>query len=129
LRHHKICFAFLGVFLLFSGCARLVGDKTPIEKVYYESQSVGFDEGKVKEIDKTPYIGDQPSFYPIVVPPVVKKVWICPHLTEEGNMVGGYFLYIIVKEPAWYIEDNGQKENIEVIVPYKEKGAIEKQGE
>ncbi|HRR97024.1 MAG TPA: TraV family lipoprotein [Candidatus Ratteibacteria bacterium] len=127
--HHKIYFAFLGVFLLFSGCARLVGDKTPIEKVYYESQSVGFDEGKVKEIDKTPYIGDQPSFYPIVVPPVVKKVWICPHLTEEGNMVGGYFLYIIVKEPAWYIEDNGQKENIEVIVPYKEKGAIEKQGE
>ncbi len=127
--HHKIYFAFLGVSLLFSGCARLVGDKTPIEKVYYESQSVGFDEEKVKEIDKTPYIGDQPSFYPIVVPPVVKKVWICPHLTEEGNMVGGYFLYIIIKEPAWYIEDNGQKENIKVIVPYKEKGAIEKQGE
>ena len=122
---HRILFLLLGISLLASGCASLEGDKTPVEKVYYKSQVGGFDKEQVKKIEKQPYIGDQPSFYPIVIPPVVKKVWICPHLTEEGNMVGGYWLYIIVKEPAWYIEENGQKENIPVIVPYKEKGATQ----
>ncbi len=122
-KHKKTLFLFLGISLFFSGCCStsLVGEKTPVEKVYYKSQVGEFDEEKVKEIEKTPYMGDQPSFYPIVIPPVVKKTWICPHLTEEGNMVGGYWLYIIVKEPAWYIEENGQKENIQVVVPYKEK--------
>jgi len=116
----KVKVAILGVLFL-SGCATIVGDKTPIEKVYYKSQSVQVAEQKMKDIKKTPIPQGQESFYPVINPPVIKRVWVLPHTTEEGNLVGGYWLYIIIKEPSWYIEENGGKQNIQVIIPFKEK--------
>jgi hypothetical protein len=110
------------ISLLLSGCSSvLMGDKTPMEKVYYKSQSVQTNqEENIKKIEKTPVNQYQHPFYPVINPPEVKRVWICPHTTENGNLIGGYWIYIITKEPSWYIESpEGKKENIKVIIPYK----------
>ena len=109
------------IIVLFSGCARaLVGDKTPVEKVYYRSQGVQLP--KIKEIKVLPYTGYQKSFYPVINPPVVKRVWILPFQTETGALVGGFWMCIIVKEPSWYIETYERKTRIKpVVIPYKEE--------
>lgn len=117
--------------IVLSGCGRAIleGDKTPMEKVYFKSQSVSKEE--VKDIKTTPIPQSMPSYYPVINPPEIKRVWILPHITEEGNLVGGYWIYIITKQPSWYIEENGAKENIKVIIPYKEeqKQETKSQGE
>jgi hypothetical protein len=52
----------------------------------------------------------------------VKRVWILPFQTETGALVGGFWMYIIVQEPSWYIETYERKTRIKpVVIPYKEE--------
>ena len=34
-----------------------------------------------------------------------KKVWINPHVDEEGNMVEGHYKYIVLEQGHWALQD------------------------
>ncbi len=39
------------------------------------------------------------------VPAKTKKVWVNPHIDEEGNMVDGHYKYMILEEGHWALQE------------------------
>jgi hypothetical protein len=53
----------------------------------------------------------------------VRFVWIPAHRSKNdpGTLVAGHWVYIMVKEAGWFIDDEAlDKAHIPLIVPYKE---------
>lgn len=49
-------------------------------------------------------LGYVKPYVPVLNSPIVKKAWVVPHETKDGSLIGGYWVYIIVKKPSWYIK-------------------------
>ena len=73
------------------------------------------------KIDKA--FGYVKPYVPVVREPDVRLVWIPTHKSKDdtGTLVAGHWVYIMVKEAGWFIDDEASdKANLPLIVPYKE---------
>ena len=64
-------------------------------------------------------------YIPVMTSPVVRKVWIPDHRSDEdgGVLVAGHWVYVMVQPPRWFIQEETQNVNVPVIVPMiPEKG-------
>lgn len=62
-------------------------------------------------------------YVPVVEPADVRLVWLPAHKSKYSPevLVSGHWVYIMVKEPRWFIDSQTQGEaKIPLIVPYKE---------
>lgn len=69
-------------------------------------------------------LGFVPPYVPVLNPPLVKKVWVPPHISELDPevMVGGHWVFIKVTEDKWFIENEDQKSmNFPVLIPTAQK--------
>ena len=84
-------------------------------KNHSPSGSVNLDDLYVE--DKLGFI---PPYVPVLNPPLVKKVWIPPHISEldPDVMVGGHWVFIKITEDRWFIENEDPKSmNFPVVIP------------
>ena len=103
-------------------------DKDKITDTYMDAVSQGrMDSASyIKEnlkIDKA--FGYVKPYVPVVRQADVRLVWIPAHKSKDdtGTLVAGHWVYIMVKEAGWFIDDEASdKANIPLIVPYKESG-------
>ena len=58
-------------------------------------------------------------YIPVMTAPVVRKVWVADHRSEQdgGVLVAGHWVYLMVKGPRWFIEDETKKVEVPVIIP------------
>ena len=58
-------------------------------------------------------------YIPVISPPVVRKVWVPDHRSDEdqGILVAGHWVYLMVQGPRWFIEQEGTNVNVPVIIP------------
>ena len=60
-------------------------------------------------------------YIPVMDSPVVRKVWVPDHRSFEdgGILVAGHWVYLMVRGPRWFIEEETKKVDVPVIVPGK----------
>ena len=39
------------------------------------------------------------------VPAKTKKVWVNPHIDDDGNMIDGHYKYVILEEGHWALQE------------------------
>lgn len=96
------------------------GHQESMENVYLNAEKQG-NKDTIKAIAQQfkihQALGYVKPYVPVINPPEVKRAWIVPHETKDGSLVGGYWVYIIVKKPSWYIQT--PEENMPaIIIPY-----------
>jgi len=116
--------------LITSGCAAskgLVKDSpNKVMDVYLGAVSSGRADAVnyVKEnLKVNQAFGYVKPYVPVVEPADVKLVWLPAHKSKHSPevLVGGHWVYIMVKQSRWFIDAQAQGEaKIPLIVPYKE---------
>ena len=51
-----------------------------------------------------PAVGPEAPYLALMDPPVVQPVWIPAGLNRHGDLVSGYWVYLKVREAAFYLE-------------------------
>lgn len=116
--------------LLVSGCAHVskrASSQMPrsIKEIYAQSHRDVIDQGSSigRDLKEEKVFGYVKPYVPVIDPPIVKKVWIPSHKSEQdaGVLIAGHWIYIMVKGPTWFIDEEVQNQ-IEInIMPHKGK--------
>jgi hypothetical protein len=63
--------------------------------------------GKLKEMQMLGYVK---PYVPVVLPPVVKKVWVVDQAPEDDPhlLISGHWVYIMISDGQWYNQQGGQ---------------------
>ena len=58
-------------------------------------------------------------FIPVMDAPVVRKVWIPDHKSNDDGdvLVAGHWVYLMVQPSRWFIEEETQRVEMPVIIP------------
>ncbi len=77
---------------------------------------VQFIENNLKE-EKT--FGYVKPYIPVMNEPVVRKVWIPDHKSENDSdvMIAGHWSYVMIQPPTWFIDGKTVEAQLPVIVP------------
>jgi len=49
-------------------------------------------------------VGPEAPYVPIMLPPEVRRVWVPDHLNEEGDLVSGHWVYLLLSPSKWFLE-------------------------
>ena len=108
------------LLLLSNGCANMSHvtgkDNSLISDVYRQAQK---DEAIEQQVKLNNTLGYVKPYVPVINPPEVKRAWVVPHKTEDGSLIGGYWVYVIVKDASWYI-GTPQMNMPAITIPYKQ---------
>ena len=65
-------------------------------------------------------------YIPVMNEPVVRKVWIPDHRSEENVdvMIAGHWSYVMIQPPTWFIEGKSINAQLPVIVPSSLEGTV-----
>jgi hypothetical protein len=114
--------------LLVSGCAgskaihkNKVGPMTMME-IYSSGIGSGqkdaaiFIENNLKEQKTFGYVK---PYIPVVNDPVVRKVWIPNHKSQDNSdvMIAGHWVYVMIQPSTWFIDEKVVETKIPIIVP------------
>jgi hypothetical protein len=61
--------------------------------------------------------GYHAPYMPLVVPPDVRRIWVTTHVTEEGTLVQGHWVFVPVKAWQWFVEQPLVSSGLGVGVP------------
>jgi hypothetical protein len=61
--------------------------------------------------------GYQAPYMPLVVPPDVRRIWVPTHVTEDGSLVQGHWVFVPVKTWQWFVEQPLGANGLGVAVP------------
>ncbi len=123
------------LIVLTSGCAHqrvhpAVNRPVLMEDIYRQSmgdarRDVGqFVADHLKEQKVFGYVK---PYVPVIDPPIVKKVWVPDHKSEDDAavLVAGHWVYLMIQGPKWFIEDEVKESVLPIVVPGNDsKGEI-----
>ena len=61
--------------------------------------------------------GYQAPYMPLVIPPDVRRIWVPTHVTEDGSLVQGHWVFVPVKTWQWFSEQPPSHKGLGVAVP------------
>jgi hypothetical protein len=58
-------------------------------------------------------------YIPVVNQPVVRKVWIPDHKSDDNNdvLIAGHWVYLMIQPASWFIDNKQPHSQIPIIVP------------
>ena len=62
-------------------------------------------------------LGPEAPYLPLVQPPNVRRVWVTAHLNEEGDMIAGHWVYLMVEPSQWYLRGYSGQRRLELKMP------------
>ena len=73
-------------------------------------------------------LGPEAPYLPLVRPPDVRRVWVTAHLNEEGDMIAGHWVYLMLEPSSWYLRGYSGQRKLELKLPARVpvQGAKEK---
>ena len=75
-----------------------------------------FIEANLKEQKTFGYVK---PYIPVVQGPVVRKVWVPDHKSEQDGavLVGGHWVYLMIEGPRWFVETEIPDAHLPILVP------------
>jgi hypothetical protein len=79
-----------------------------------------FIEHHLKEQETFGYVK---PYIPVINEPVVRKVWIPDHKSENNSdvMIAGHWVYLMIQPPTWFIDGKIIDSKMAVIIPSAKK--------
>lgn len=68
-------------------------------------------------------LGPEVPYLPLVQPPDVKRVWVTAHLNEQGDMIAGHWVYLMLEPSSWYLRYRGPRK-LELQLPARVPVAV-----
>lgn len=90
-----------------SGCASAPPPAPSIPQVLEQVSRAGLMkageiiEQTLKEQETFGYVA---PFAPVVHPPEIRRVWVLTHVSPDGNLVSGHWVYMRLQDWRWFIE-------------------------
>ena len=54
-------------------------------------------------------LGPEVPYLPLVQPPEVRRVWVTAHLNDEGDMIAGHWVYLMLEPSSWFLRYQGPR--------------------
>ena len=48
-------------------------------------------------------LGPEAPYLPLVQPPQVQRVWITAHLNDDGDLIAGHWVYLMLAPSQWFL--------------------------
>ena len=48
-------------------------------------------------------LGPEAPYLPLVQPPQVQRVWVTAHLNDDGDLIAGHWVYVMVSPSQWLL--------------------------
>ena len=62
-------------------------------------------------------LGPEVPYLPLVQPPEVRRVWVTAHLNNEGDMIAGHWVYLMLEPSQWYLRGYTGQRKLELQLP------------
>ena len=62
-------------------------------------------------------LGPEAPYLPLVRPPEVRRVWVTAHLNEEGDLIAGHWVYLMLEPSSWYLRGYTGQRKLELKLP------------
>ena len=63
-------------------------------------------------------LGPEAPYLPLVRPPQVQRVWITAHLNDDGDLIAGHWVYLMVSPSQWLLQGlPGNAEELRLRLP------------
>ena len=49
-------------------------------------------------------LGPEAPYLPLVQPPEVQRVWITAHLNDDGDLIAGHWVYLMLESSQWFLK-------------------------
>ena len=49
-------------------------------------------------------LGPEEPYLPLVQPPEVQRVWITAHLNDDGDLIAGHWVYVMLESSQWFLK-------------------------
>ena len=50
-------------------------------------------------------LGPEAPYLPLVRPPQVQRVWVTAHLNDDGDLIAGHWVYLMITPSQWLLRD------------------------
>ena len=62
-------------------------------------------------------LGPEVPYLPLVQPPEVRRVWVTAHLNEQGDLIAGHWVYLMLEPSSWYLRGYTGQRKLELKLP------------
>ena len=103
------CGLVLIAVLVAVGCSPkpYVGDARDL----HEAMGSRRDAVQAPELEASPAaLGPEAPYLPLVQPPEVRRVWVTAHLNEDGDLIAGHWVYLMLEPSSWLLRYRGPQE-------------------
>ena len=105
---HRLTWACVLVGLLAAGCSPkpYLGEARDL----HEAMGSRGEGVEAPQLEASPAaLGPEVPYLPLVQPPDVKRVWVTAHLNEEGDMIAGHWVYLMLEPSSWFLRYRGPR--------------------
>ena len=68
-------------------------------------------------------LGPEVPYLPLVQPPEVRRVWVTAHLNEDGDLIAGHWVYLMLEPSSWTLRGYGGQGRLELRLPARAPAA------
>ena len=104
------------VALALGACATTTAPSPSMHEALVAAEAAGT-QGQQPTAAVGSSFGYQAPYLPLVVPPDVRRIWVPTHVTEDGSLVQGHWIFLPVKTWQWFVEQPLSQNGLGVAVP------------
>ena len=62
-------------------------------------------------------LGPEAPYLPLVQPPQVQRVWITAHLGDDGDLIAGHWVYLMLEPSQWLLRGYRGPQELKLRLP------------
>ena len=62
-------------------------------------------------------LGPEAPYLPLVRPPQVQRVWVTAHLNDDGDLIAGHWVYLMLSPSQWLLRDYQGPQQLRLKLP------------
>jgi len=62
-------------------------------------------------------LGPEAPYLPLVQPPQVQRVWVTAHLNDDGDLIAGHWVYLMLEPSQWLLRDYKGPQKLKLRLP------------
>ena len=62
-------------------------------------------------------LGPETPYLPLVQPPQVQRVWVTAHLNDDGDLIAGHWVYLMLEPSQWLLRDYQGPQELKLKLP------------
>ena len=62
-------------------------------------------------------LGPEAPYLPLVRPPQVQRVWVTAHLNDDGDLIAGHWVYLMLEPSQWLLRNYQVPQKLKLQLP------------